>query len=368
MLAYILCFISSITLSYVAEVRLKKYPKRVLLPILIILFSALILSLLAGFRDYSIGIDVSWYVTPYYTDPNKDFVSLWQSNGNIEPLFYFLVWSIKMLGGNASIALFFIQFISISAFNLFFYLNRNRISIGFSTFIYCFVFFNYSLSLMRQFLAIPFLLIGYHFIREKRIFPFLIAVSIATLFHYPSIFYASLIFVFALKTKSNFLRIIKIVAFFLFVFAFVNLKVVASFLNSVGILNDTYFNRFLIRESEGGINIYRLSLIVLSSVLPFLFLNKECTNLKSNQDLLFLSLAAVIVDFSAIYSSYISRLSYSTMSFIIVSLGLMSIKSNYKNQIFYYLVKYSICIFLIAYWLLIFCYFNSFETYPYMHI
>ena len=61
-MAYIICFVISIYFMYLAE---KSYNKPKLRNIYLF-FASLYPILLAGLRDITVGIDVTWYVTPAY--------------------------------------------------------------------------------------------------------------------------------------------------------------------------------------------------------------------------------------------------------------------------------------------------------------
>lgn len=364
MIPYLIVFFISIFFTYFAE----KNTKNRFIFCLYSFTAIFALSLLAGLRDYSIGTDVTWYVTPYFDTPKKNFVSLWNSASNLEPAFFLLIWCVKILGGNVSVALFFIQFISIFTFYYFFYKNRDNAPMHISMFVYCFVFYNFSLSLMRQFLAVPFALLAYYFLKEKRNIRFIISSLVAVMFHYASIFLLLIIFVFLFKEESKSSVYIKRVFLILFVFLFINLGWTLKVLNMVGIISNTYYDRFIVRVDEGGVNIYRLFFLVCTGCFSIIILKYRETYCEEDTNLIYLPIIVITVDIATRFSSYISRLSYYSMTLIFVyfcgcyknSKGLLS----RPIQIFRYLFLLGI----IGYWLLIFVYFNSFETYPFKFI
>lgn len=145
----------------------------------VVWFNIFILSLINGLRDISIGIDTS----NYYDIWN------WISQGvgdYIEPGWYWLTKIIQYLGGSYN---FFLWVIATMTFIPIGYAGKK---VGYNPslillFYYLITFYLQSFNVMRQILAISFVLLGYLNLANANKKRYFIWVCIAFLFHYSSI-------------------------------------------------------------------------------------------------------------------------------------------------------------------------------------
>lgn len=156
------------------------------------IISGLVLFLIGALRNITFLYDTVGYVGKYIELPYKTLGELWYNSYHYvgkDPFFYFLAKLISMLGigyqgwiailiGIFCIAMFYIiykysdeAFLSIMVF----------VSLGYYTF---------GLTGLRQALAFSFILFSYQYLRERKLFPFLVLVFFAMIFHSSSLIFA----------------------------------------------------------------------------------------------------------------------------------------------------------------------------------
>lgn len=149
MLIYILTFLISLFFVYKAQLS-----KSIVLSLLFLLFGAAIPSFVAGVRDTSIGVDINVYAIPCYdlamaTD-FSDFSTLSIRWGAVFPLLIYLGY----IMGSLSWGLGFVEFFICINVLIALYIQRRKMSMTVGYFIFLFLFYNMSLNLMRQSMAL----------------------------------------------------------------------------------------------------------------------------------------------------------------------------------------------------------------------
>ncbi len=144
------------------------------------------LSFIAGARDNSIGTDINIYGTLVFKAAATD-LSFWKAYdavSHVSELFYFaLNWVCARINDNYGLSLFVQMFVQ-SSF-VFFAMKRymDRAPLWLTMLIYQLLFYNLTLNLMRQGLAIAFVFWSVRFIEDKRIWPFLLCAFLSFFFH-----------------------------------------------------------------------------------------------------------------------------------------------------------------------------------------
>lgn len=148
------------------------------------------LSLLYYLRDYSIGLDTYTYVDIIrdvsYIDDFNGLIE-YSASYNIEFGFILFLCFLGLLGLNAS-SIFFVSAILIYS-NLFLALKNVKINaiLYFSAFFsYCAIFF-WSFNILRQMVAVSFVIVATTFLLKNFKFKFFLFVLIASTFHYSAI-------------------------------------------------------------------------------------------------------------------------------------------------------------------------------------
>ena len=144
------------------------------------------LILLAGFRGYTVGADTAIYLNAvdYYTALPKS--ELWQAKLVFPFDFewgYFLLTKIGAFLNLGKTGFLFI--VALITYIPIFISIKNHSSIPYLSILTYFAFgiFSYSLGIFRQMIALSILLCGWKFVRERKLFKYLILVAVAMLFH-----------------------------------------------------------------------------------------------------------------------------------------------------------------------------------------
>ncbi len=181
---YIVCFAISVMFAYMAY-RDKKEQKFILFSVLSILLPVF----LAGLRDRSIGIDTSnYYEMERYWSVASVSDSVWQymagySQRGLGEYFFALLVGIIGQTGNFTLLLLIIHawiifFVYVGAYRL-----REHVQPWLVLVLFYLAFFNHSLNVMRQYMALSFMFAFLMDLPQKRYLRYMIAVAVATMFH-----------------------------------------------------------------------------------------------------------------------------------------------------------------------------------------
>lgn len=145
------------------------------------IISFFLLFILSAFR-YGIETDFFAYEFLYNND-----------NSSVEPSFNLFVTVIKKIWDNFSFFIFCWAFISMFTKYNFFKCLKNP-QLGYFIF-FCFFYINLEWNILRQGLAISFLLLSINFVEKKKFLPFLFFVGLATSIHISSIIFLPVFFI-----------------------------------------------------------------------------------------------------------------------------------------------------------------------------
>ncbi len=187
MVIYLLCYLSVGLLLYNFENKKQKNQK------LVIFICIMMLSLLAGFRNVSVGTDVGIYANGVYLTASK--VS------SIKELFDYLFHSSLHTINEIESAYLFVSFIGAKIFRSLFgplfltsliintgvfiglYRIKEHLSYSTAIMVYCFMLYQNTYNLMRQWMAMAIIIYGIKYIYDRKLIKYVITVLIAMLFH-----------------------------------------------------------------------------------------------------------------------------------------------------------------------------------------
>jgi len=191
---------------------------------------------LAGVRDWSIGTDVFGYGYGVFKDAAtapyiNGMEAVW--DGWIGPGYLWLNFIVGRITDDLNAVLFLVMFIEIICVFFSLYQWRDKIPIWFGMFVFYMFFFNLSLNLMRQFLAISIAFLGIKYMFNRKFLFFAFWVLLGYPFHnsviiilafYPLFWYANR---FTSKKSKLFFALV-----FLSLIIFSN-QIIISFLRSI---------------------------------------------------------------------------------------------------------------------------------------
>jgi len=201
MIYYIICFISSLFLLWFGQ----KIKRRQCEPFRWLVYGVALLipATLAGLRDWSVGTDVLHYGYPIFkeacTIPHIEGFSTMYNNW-IGTGYLWLNFALSQVTHNFNAMLFLIMFIEIIFVFLAIYQWRDKFPIWLGMLVFYAFFFNTSLNIMRQCLALSIAFFGLKYIFERKFLFFAFWVFLGNLFHvsvlivlayYPLFWYAN---------------------------------------------------------------------------------------------------------------------------------------------------------------------------------
>ena len=144
-----------------------------------IMTAALILSLVAGLRATTVGIDTAQYV--------KYFGLIAEGKLNLvyglEDSFVFICGALLKIWNNPSFLLMIFALITNYLIMARFWSMRTSVSLGWAVTVYCSLFYFMTFNIMRQFVAAAIIFYATKYISQRKYMKFLLFVAIAFLFH-----------------------------------------------------------------------------------------------------------------------------------------------------------------------------------------
>lgn len=167
MIPYLICFLSTILFTYIAEINFKK--KRKIVGIIFSICAILIPSIMAGIRDMTIGSDTSGYPLNIFNKSKMyNNFKIVLENTNEEFGFVLLGYVTSLLTSDIHYYLFFIELITMSFIYLFAYYKRDKVPMCFFITIYMLMCYSESLCIMRQHIALAIFLYSIKFLEQKK--------------------------------------------------------------------------------------------------------------------------------------------------------------------------------------------------------
>lgn len=355
---YLLCYI---TVGFLLT-NIDKYGSKINK---IIIFSAItILTLLAAFRDKTIGVDVQGYAL--YLFQAAERVSDWSGftsyqEDSVQEIGYdFLVLICAKLFHSLNGVLFGTALLINCGVIIGLYRIRKHISISFAALAYCFLFYQETYNAMRQWIAMAIIIFGIVYILDRKLLKYCITVTTATLFHTSAIIGLLLYPIAELVRKKNDTKwLILIIA--VASFCVLNFGVIVEYCIDSGWINARYLYYATGDDLTYSLpmTIVRIPPIALCAVLYrdmnrkdefhkvwFLFLILD----------LIISQLHSIMDFAQRIGAYFTIAQMFDMS-LAVKVG------NFRQRA---LVKVLVLLFLLMYWYVYYIYNNFGDTYPYI--
>ncbi|MFV0979108.1 EpsG family protein [Latilactobacillus sakei] len=327
------------------------------------IIAILILSILAGQRDFSVGTDVMVYVVPDFFKAQLhtgNFLQFYTDENNGMEFMYMIV---QYFGATffktPHITLFVLSFIT----NSFVYLGINNQldieskEIGWLA--YCFLFYNLTLNMMRQ--SVSMAIIFYAFSNFKRITfkKTIIFIVLATLFHSSGVIGILIYILFALsKVKNSYIR--NIITMLTLIVPFV-LTNILEFMIGYGVISDKYTLYFTFgTDMKMDWQNILIRAIGFSSYFIYIKLRPE---IRENERM-YINIALLDIIFP-MNNSYLTWRSSTYLSFFEIKLFATGMKlfSNKNTSRILMQILLVFCMFL--YWYYRYIILGYHDTYPY---
>lgn len=347
MLIYTITILSSLLIIYVCN---KFHKKMEFISICLCLF---IPSFIAGVRDVTVGTDTWFYAEGFFYDivHSRDFIGFINNIGRFEIGYGIINFAVAQITSNLNVLLFIIQFLTLyCVFKAI--QNTKSEMIVFSMMIYFFMFYNLSLCLIRQLLAMTCFL--YAFVvweRNHKNYLAYILLLLSFSFHKSVILAIPIVlfckYIVLSKSRFRWVYIILVCSFSIMALSYMN-----YFINALVTFFPLFENYiyYTTDYSTKGSNISEifLRIVFLSFVLLTLFTGK--VDKKTGESYLLLIFFEILFLWAGSISQWVYRLAYYFSIIHVVYLPMMI--SAYKYKIIYKLFI-MIPIIIIWYWLFI---------------
>lgn len=302
--------------------------------------SFVLMTIVAMLRKYTVGVDTSQFFNDFtriISNNSWDFL-----NFRYELGFFYLC---KFLGTMCSDGQVLIIITSIFInYSVYRFIKKNSPNYLLSTLLYILMNCYFSnMNIMRQAIALAILLLGYNFLKEKKVFNYLIFVLLASMFHTVSFASLLLLFFYILPNKKSVYYFEIILAMVTFIFY----KQFFSIL-SLGLGYNGYADTVFGESNYFGSLIIALELLFIISFLFMFSYNKNNKYKNDNTRILTISVILYIwFSFLVVRMNIFNRISslFSIYSIILIPILLEKMKNNNINN---YKLSKIICILIFA--------------------
>lgn len=285
-----------------------------------LIFVTLFLGLIAGFRSLSVGYDTYSYSLIFDEIWIGSLKQILDSASRLE--LGFVIWCaiIKGLGGGYQWLLISTSLFIMASFSIFVF--RHSKSILWSIFVLlCFQYYYSSFDIMRHFMATSFLLLGYKYVEQRRIVPFLLYILLGSLFHKVAFIFIMFYFIPLIKWNKVmvFIGIIAILILNLFVSRF---SVELGLLLGKGDYTQSHDGLQWVGAYSGGEKTFFLFLIVFLLMYYAYGINSKLhlVNEKTNNISLTLCFLMVMFSFFFINAMIMTRFIMTSSAFLAIAL------------------------------------------------
>lgn len=323
MTTYIVLLILTTLFAYFADKLFYSYRG---LSIFFIVAIGVVYTIIAGFRDFGIGIDTNIYIEEYFKTA-KSLISVTEylsietkhsiSLETIDKGFLFLCWVSSLISSDKQIVLVVVELWIISFTMLGVYMLKKDygMKIWIFVFIYFFMFFGYSINLMRQFCAMSLLFWGFVWLKNGNWKVYAITQLAAYYFHSSSVVFLLVPMVYFLSHLKNirirnFITVVSIAAFGII---FSSLFYFLTLIGKLGILSEVYSERYG-KDSEfqatAGFSFFITLSYLITFFLLYLIHKKKIMKATDTYILSALYIISFILSQLSYITPYLERLSY----------------------------------------------------------
>jgi len=334
--------------------------------------SIAILVLFAGLRDISVGTDTEHYYSNLWREASlhrsiwsfmKSYYIHYRSG---EYLYAFILVVSQKLTGNFHIFLTITHLIIIVGVYIGIYRLKEYCSPAFFMFLFCMFYYNHSLNVFRQYMAMAVLFAFSADLLERRFLRYLAAVFVAITLHNSAVLGIIPLFLYLLIYPGKRVKALSVdkrfMLYLLIVVAAILLRPIARTVINAGFANNKYESYL---ESEGSNTYLVPRLLSLIEVAAILFFLRSFRNYKPTSDFFF----ACAFTFFVLYQtastiSYGRRIPIYVAFLNLTSLGLLTRSLKLRSNAA--IVQGAISLIAVVYWFLMYGYYNTSRTIPYI--
>ncbi len=364
MLIYLITFFLSYVLLRIGQNKKNKLQRNVC-----IIMAILLPSILAGCRDFTIGTDVLIYGNRWFryaVNSQQNFAGYvrWAVAASIGAVYASINYFVAMFTENTHWFYFFLSAITNSLVYKAVKDNDDLIDVPFAMLTYYLLFYNQSLNLLRQSLAVAFGACAFIYIRKQKKISFIICAMLAMFTHSSAIVIMA-IYIIYITINGKFGTIAKIGMLIGTVVSVVGFASITHFLIQIGILSNRYEHYIYDMQRGGGY--VRLFLLCIPYLILIMFCTKKTEFEKEKNVLVIFLIMASMLSLLAFRLSHITRIANYFDIYLIFSIPYIAQNCRYEikgweknlNQLFL------VCLMLL-YWILVYVIRQGGETVPYL--
>ena len=316
----------------------------------------LVPSIVAGIRC-NVGTDYNLYSKSFNLIKSNYDVGRYE---DFEIGYKLLNKFVAYIGGNFNLLLFIMSFFTI----LFMYKalvnEKENISVTFGMLVYMLMYYQTSLNLLRQCLAISICIYAITCLNRKSIFNYLFYVLVASLFHRSALICLGIILV-KYIFESEKMKVLKWAILGISIFLVFNKQIIGEI---VGILlKSDYYSGYFLRETESGGSLILYFIKILPILLICVLASDKFKGNKNMRLYYYVILCGYILGILRAFSmTQVQRISYyfTYLTVIVAPFAIINMPKKYLKTVQYIFVLYLVCK-----WYVDFFYNGYSETVPY---
>nr|WP_238942613.1 EpsG family protein [Planococcus beigongshangi] len=307
-----------------------------------IFIMSVLLFLIASLKSVKFAPDVINYINHFNKIGNQSTLSIWTNflNGSVkDPFFDFLLKLFSNLNINHFTWLALFSFVFLVSIAILIYRYSSDFYLSYIAFISLGYFF-FSLTGLRQSLAMAFIILSYKYLREKKFMPFLFIVLFASLFHS-----SALIFLIAYPlsfVKIGIKHLITLLITLLTAVFFGDF--IRSLINSVG------WNDSLISYAEREVTLNYSGFIIQLSIFIFCLIYKNKIIQQNPKDITFFNLifiGLIFQSFTIVVAEFFRvSLYFSIFNIILITKAIMLENDKKARVLIYFLILFALVVYI----------------------
>lgn len=341
--------------------------------------------ILAGMRADTIGTDVKVYVEPLYNAAkqstsffsymNQRWFYIWRYKYvyDFEIGFILLVYLIEKIGGSIGLVLFFIHILVISPIYLGLKRINKRYPIWLGMLVFYMLFYNTSLNMMRQWIAMSILFYGLCYLLEHKKKKYFIVVIAACLFHTSALVGFAIYFLYMYSQKqreyirfANFRLDGSLAPIKLFIYGCIvllSLNIIAVLLRAIGLAKYTGY-------IQGNSSIYLMPNQIILRLPIIILLVIRWKRMMAEDELTPFYGSMIVLDLLASQLISINVYAFRIASFFseynMLSYSALVYAGNRKYRANRYITLLYVLAYIIYYWIYYYVITGTHATFPYV--
>lgn len=375
MLPYILTFVISTFFTYLVQKELEKEEKKKSRIIIYTIFALFFPVFFAGARKIGVGRDIGVYVSPVLSWARTRSLESYMAINYVSTLekgYAIFTYIFAQISSNLTLFLAILQLFPCASVFYFAYKKRNTIPMWLVMLTYLLTWYCRSYTIMRQSIAVAFILISIIKFEEKKYFHTICLYILAIFFHSSAIIAIAIyVFIFlnnSLKGKNK-------ISVFLLVFVIIVIitlfykNVLYFFTYSIELLPEKFY-LYTLNENYylGGINVSLTDAIFRAIVIVMGYYLLKISKKQNKKEVLLyvlfmlLELVIYVISFSMINASRMGYYFYYPSLLFLFPSFINMFKSDNKNKL---IANFLIIFILFAFWFYNYPVKKQCETYPY---